>query len=83
MMMDRNGPGARTVSPDSLFAGLTLDQVMDTVDDICSRPHRYVKSMIPAAYRALVRFGACTEDEATAGISIVLKLRTKLMRAAA
>lgn len=79
MSYDPNGPWIRTVSPDSLFTGVTPDKVLDIAQNVCDRPHRYAKSVVPAAYRALVRLGVCTEAEAVVGVSEVLKLRKKLM----
>lgn len=80
MSHDPNGPWMRVVSPDSLFTGVTHDRVLDMAQDICDRPHRYAKSMVPAVYRALVRLDVCTEAEAVFGVAEVLKLRTKLMK---
>ena len=79
MSYDPNGPWIRTVSPDSLFTGVTPDKVLDIAQHICDRPHHYAKSVVPAVYRALVRRGACTEAEAAVGVSQILKLRKKLM----
>ena len=80
MSYDPNGPRIRTISPDSLFTGVTPDKVLDIAQHICDRPHHYAKSVIPAVYRALVRLNVCTEAEAIVGVSEVLKLREKLMR---
>ena len=79
MSNDPSGPWIRTVSPDSLFTGVTPDKVLDIAQHICDRPHHYAKSVVPAVYRALVRLGVCTEAEAVVGVSEVLKLRKKLM----
>ena len=80
MSFDPNGPWIRVVSSDSLFTGVTPDRVLDMAQNICDRPHRYAKSMVPAVYRALVRLSVCTEAEAVVGVSEVLKLRKKLLR---
>ena len=80
MSYDPNGPRVRTVSPDAQFAGVTADKALNTIQHICDMPHRYAKSVVPAAYRALVRLGVCTEAEATVGVAEVLKLRAKLIR---
>ena len=71
---------SRTVSPDSMFSGLHAGKVAEMVDGICKNPQNFAKSVIPAAYRALVRHGICTEAEATIGISEVTKFRAKLMQ---
>jgi hypothetical protein len=69
----------RTVSPDSVFIGVDIDRTLYMFDQIIKNPHHCAKDMVPAAYRALVRFGVVTEAEAAVGVSEVLKLRTKLM----
>ena len=79
MSYDPSGHWIRTVSPDSLFTGVTPDRVLDMAQNICDRPHHYAKSVVPAVYRALVRLGVCTEAEAVVGVSEVLRLRKKLM----
>lgn len=79
MSYDPSGPWIRTVSPDSLFTGVAVDKVLDIAQNICDRPHRYAKSVVPAVYRALVRLGVCTEAEAVVGVAEVLRLRKKLM----
>lgn len=71
---------SRTVSPDSMFSGLHVEKVAELVDGICKKPQSVAKSVIPAAYRALVRHGICTEAEAAVGVSEVTKLRAKSMR---
>ena len=69
----------RTVSADSVFIGLDVDKLLCVFDQIIKNPHHHAKDMIPAVYRALVRYGVVTEAEAAVGVSEVLKLRTKLM----
>ena len=71
---------SRIVSPDSMFSGLHAEKVAELVDGICKNPQNVAKSVIPAAYRALVRHGICTEAEAEVGVSEVTKLRAKSMR---
>ena len=71
---------SRIVSPDSMFSGLHAEKVAELVDGICKNPQSFAKSVIPAAYRALVRHGICTEAEAAVGVSEVTKLRAKSMR---
>ena len=80
-MFDKAG-WSRTVSPDSWFVGVTVDSALELADDVCTRPDKYAKSMISAAYRALVHHGICTEAEAFKGVAEVAKLRTRLMREA-
>jgi hypothetical protein len=63
-----------------MFSGLHAGKVAEMVDGICKNPQNFAKSVIPAAYRALVRHGICTEAEATIGISEVTKFRAKLMQ---
>ena len=79
MSNDPNGPWICTVSPDSLFARMTDEKLLDLAQRICDRPHNHAKSMVPAVYRSLVRLGACTEAEAVVGVSQILNLRKKLM----
>jgi len=79
MSNDPNGPWIRTVSPDSLFARMTDEKLLDLAQRVCDKPHHHAKSMVPAVYRALVRLGACTEAEAAVGVSQILNLRKKLM----
>ena len=71
---------SRIVSPDSMFFGLHAEKVAELVEGICKNPQSVAKSVIPAAYRALVRHGICTEAEAAVGVSEVTKLRAKSMR---
>jgi hypothetical protein len=66
-----------------MFSGLHAGKVAELVDGICKNPQNFSKSVIPAAYRALVRQGICTEAEAAVGVFEVTKLRTKLMQSKA
>jgi hypothetical protein len=78
-MYDKAG-WSRTVSPDSWFAGLPINAALELADNVCSQPAKYAKSMIPAAYRALVHHGVCTEAQANVGVAEVVKIRSKLLR---
>jgi hypothetical protein len=78
-MYDKAG-WSRTVSPDSWFAGLPIGAALERADDVLSRPDKYSKSMVPAAYRALVHHGVCTEEQASVGVAEVVKIRSKLLR---
>ena len=77
--MSFNPNFSNVVSPDSVFIGLDIDRLLGTFDQIIKNPHCHSKSTVPAVYRALVRLGAVTEDEAAVGVAEVLKLRAKLM----
>jgi hypothetical protein len=69
----------RTVSPDSVFCKLDIDALLAAFDQIIKNPHHCAKDMVPAVYRALVRFDVVTEAEAAVGVAQILKLRTKLL----